>query len=140
MDKGEFERSLRSGHIREVQPGLAERETLQPVARYRSDGETILVYQYPNARYYIHYCYNDQQNTAYTTAGGFDTFAQAEAALFSHRPAAEKVTEPDKDPQADGQKVEQPEQETPIPPPPARPRARTSPFVLHPEIPERQRH
>lgn len=139
MDKGEFERGLRSGHIREVQPSPAERETLQPVARYRSDGETILVYQYPNARYYIHYCYNDQQNTAYATAGGFDTFAQAEAALFSHRPAAERVTESAKEPQADAQGVEQPEQKAPLPPPPSRPRVRTSPFVLHPEIPEGQR-
>lgn len=140
MDKGEFERSLRSGHIREVQPSPAERETLQPVARYRSDGETILVYQYPNARYYIHYCYNDQQNTAYATAGGFDTFAQAEAALFSHRPAAERATESAKEPQADAQGVEQPEQKAPLPPPPSRPRVRTSPFVMHPEIPEGQRH
>lgn len=140
MDKGEFERGLRSGHVREVQPAPAERETLQPVARYRSDGETILVHQYPNARYYIHYCYEDQDRTAYATAGGFDTFAQAEAALFSHRPAAERLTEPEKVQSADAQEVEQSEQETPLPPPSHRPRARTSPFVLHPEIPESQRH
>lgn len=59
-------------------------------ARYYGEGETILIRQYPNGQYYVQYCYDDQDNTVYATAGGFDTFEQAEAALYTHRPQAKK--------------------------------------------------
>ena len=60
------------------------------LARYYGEGETILIRQYPNGQYYVQYCYDDQDNTVYATAGGFDTFEQAEAALYTHRPKAKK--------------------------------------------------
>ena len=60
------------------------------LARYYGEGETILIRQYPNGQYYVQYCYDDQDNTVYATAGGFDTFEQAEAALYTHRPQAKK--------------------------------------------------
>ena len=50
----------------------------------------MLIRQYPNGQYYVQYCYDDQDNTVYATAGGFDTFEQAEAALYIHRPQAKK--------------------------------------------------
>lgn len=58
--------------------------------RYYGEGETILIRQYPNGQYYVQYCYDDQDNTVYATASGFDTFEQAEAALYTHRPQAKK--------------------------------------------------
>ena len=63
---------------------------VNPLARYYGEGETILIRQYPNGQYYVQYCYDDQDNTVYATAGGFDTFEQAEAALYTHRPQAKK--------------------------------------------------
>ena len=63
---------------------------VNPLARYYGEGETILIRQYPNGQYYVQYCYDDQDNTVYATAGGFDTFEQAEAALYIHRPQAKK--------------------------------------------------
>ena len=63
---------------------------LKTLARYYGEGETILIRQYPNGQYYVQYCYDDQDNTVYATAGGFDTFEQAEAALYTHRPQAKR--------------------------------------------------
>ena len=63
---------------------------LKTLARYYGEGETILIRQYPNGQYYVQYCYDDQDNTVYATAGGFDTFEQAETALYTHRPQAKK--------------------------------------------------
>ena len=63
---------------------------LKTLARYYGEGETILIRQYPNGQYYVQYCYDDQDDTVYATAGGFDTFVQAEAALYIHRPQAKK--------------------------------------------------
>ena len=63
---------------------------LKTLARYYGEGETILIRQYPNGQYYVQYCYDDQDNTVYATAGGFDTFERAEAALYTHRPQAKK--------------------------------------------------
>ena len=63
---------------------------LKTLARYYGEGETILIRQYPNGQYYVQYCYDDQDDTVYATAGGFDTFVQAEAALYTHRPQAKK--------------------------------------------------
>ena len=55
---------------------------VKTLAQYYGEGETILIRQYPNGQYYVQYCYDDQDNTVYATAGGFDTFEQAEAALY----------------------------------------------------------
>lgn len=63
---------------------------VKTLAQYYGEGETILIRQYPNGQYYVQYCYDDQDNTVYATAGGFDTFEQAEAALYIHRPQAKK--------------------------------------------------
>ena len=63
---------------------------VNPLARYYGEGETILIRQYLNGQYYVQYCYDGQDNTVYATAGGFDTFEQAEAALYTHRPKAKK--------------------------------------------------
>ena len=63
---------------------------VKTLAQYYGEGETILIRQYPNGQYYVQYCYDDQDNTVYATAGGFDTFEQAEAALYTHRPQAKK--------------------------------------------------
>ena len=63
---------------------------VKTLAQYYGEGETILIRQYPNGQYYVQYCYDDQDNTVYATAGGFDTFEQAEAALYAHRPQAKK--------------------------------------------------
>ena len=63
---------------------------LKTLARYYGEGETILIRQYPNGQYYVQYFYDDQDDTVYATAGGFDTFVQAEAALYTHRPQAKK--------------------------------------------------
>ena len=63
---------------------------VKTLAQYYGEGETMLIRQYPNGQYYVQYCYDDQDNTVYATAGGFDTFEQAEAALYIHRPQAKK--------------------------------------------------
>ena len=55
-----------------------------------SDLETILIRQYPNGQYYVQYCYDDQDNTVYATASGFDTFEQAEAALYTIGPSKKR--------------------------------------------------
>ena len=69
-------------------------EPVETLARYYGEGETILIRQYPNGQYYVQYCYDDQDDTVYATAGGFDTFEQAEAALYTHRPQAKKTPSP----------------------------------------------
>ena len=89
MDKGIFEHGLRSGHIRDAQP----KEAVQTVASYRSGEEAIVIQQYPNGQFYNHYGFNEQSRFAVATAGGFASFEEAEAALRSHRPKAERVME-----------------------------------------------
>ncbi len=125
----------------------AEREQVELIAQYHAYGETILIQQYPNSQYYIHYCYDDQDGAVYATAGGFDTFEEAEKTLYSHRPKAEKVLEP-AEKAADTEKGAEsladgrgPDSDGPALPPPApRRRAKVSPFVLHPEVPSADRH
>ena len=89
MDRGAFEQSLRTGHIRETQP----REAVQTIASYRNDDEAIVIQRYPNGQFYTHYGYDEQNRFSMATAGGFPSFEEAEAALRSHRPNAEKVME-----------------------------------------------
>ena len=87
MDKGMFEHGLRSGLIRDAQP----KEAVQTVASYRNGEEAIVIQQYPNGQFYNHYGFNEQSRFAVATVGGFASFEEAEAALRSHRPQAERV-------------------------------------------------
>lgn len=89
MDREMFEHSLRTGHIRDAQP----KEAVQTVASYRNGDEAIVIQQYPNGQFYNHYGYDEQGRSAMATAGGFASLEEAEAALRSHRPMAEKVME-----------------------------------------------
>ena len=78
-----------------VRKTAADKEAASPIiARYLSGDEAIVIMQYPNGKYYNRYGYDEQRDTANTTAGGFDTFDEAEKALYSHRPKAEKAVEP----------------------------------------------
>ena len=89
MDREMFEHSLRTGRIRDAQP----KEAVQTVASYRNGDEAIVIQQYPNGQFYNHYGYDEQRRFAIATAGGFATFEEAETALRSHRPKAERVME-----------------------------------------------
>ncbi len=124
-----------------------EKAGVEKVANYQADDERIVIFRYPNGKYYNHYGYDEQRGFGNTTAGGFDTFEEAEKTLYSHRPKAEKVLEP-------AEKMAESEKsaeslakghgqggDTPAPAPSApRRRAKVSPFVLHPEIPNTDRH
>ena len=103
----------------------------QTVARYLSDGEVIVIQQYPNGQYYNRYSYDEQSKNAASTAGGFNTFEAAEKVLYAHRPSAAKVPEIEKEPAEKGQP-------TVLAPPKPR-RARMVFTTLHPEIPKDQR-
>lgn len=69
------------------------KEAVQTVASYRNGDEAIVIQQYPNGQFYNHYGYDEQGRSAMATAGGFASLEEAEAALRSHRPMAEKVME-----------------------------------------------
>ena len=101
------------------------------VARYLSDGESIVIQRYPNGQYYNRYGYDEQNNNAASTAGGFATLEEAENTLLSHRPSAVKVTEAVKEPA---------EEKYPAALAPPKPRRERMVFTtLHPEIPTDQR-
>ena len=89
MDREMFEYSLRTGHIRDAQL----KETVQTAASYLNGDEAIVIQQYPNGQFYNHYGYDEQSRSAAATAGGFASLKDAEAALRSHRPKAERVME-----------------------------------------------
>ncbi len=81
--------------LSEVRKAAADKETASHViARYLSGDEAVVIMQYPNGKYYNRYGYDGQRGIANTTAGGFDTFDEAEKALYSHRPKVEKAVEP----------------------------------------------
>lgn len=117
------------------------------IASYQFDNERIIISRAPNGKYYNHYGYDEQRDFAMTTAGGFDTFEEAEKALYSHRPKAEKIldstekavdTEKGAESLADGHGPDR--KELTLAPPAPRRRAKVSPFVLHPEVPNTDRH
>ncbi|NDO40734.1 hypothetical protein FMM72_16220 [Anaerotruncus colihominis] len=128
-------------------PSTAQHKGVKKVAEYLFDQERIVIFQYPNGQFYNHYGYDEQRGFSNVTAGGFDTFEEAEKALYSHRPKAETVLEP-AEKAADTEKNTEsladghgPDGDGPIQPPPApRHRAKVSPFVLHPEVPNADRH
>lgn len=69
--------------------------TPQPevIARYQSDTESIAIVQAPNGKYFNHYGYNEETGSFASTAGGFDTFEEAEKNLYAHRPTAVEMEE-----------------------------------------------
>ena len=101
------------------------------VARYLSDGELIIIQKYPNGQYYNRYDYDEKNDSAASTAGGFDTLEEAENALLSHRPSAVKAPDTVREP---AEKEQSPEL---APPRPKRERITFAP--LYPEIPADQR-
>ena len=128
-------------------PPTAQHKGVEKVAEYQFDQDRIVIFQYPNGQFYNHYGFDEQRGFSNATAGGFDTFEEAEKALYSHRPKAEKVLEPAEkavdtekgtEGLADGRGPDN--NEPPLPPPAPRHRAKVSPFVLHPEIPTADRH
>lgn len=127
--------------IRQAEPPDTEK-----VAEYLSDQERIAVFRYPNGKFYNHYGYHEQIEVPSTVAGGFDTFEEAQATVYAHRPKAEKVLEPaekavdmarDTDSAADRRIPDRevaPALSTP------RPRAKVSSTILHPEQTNRHDH
>ena len=127
--------------IRQAEPPDTEK-----VAEYLSDQERIAVFRYPNGQFYNHYGYHEQIEASSAVAGGFDTFEEAQATVYAHRPKAEKVLEPaekavdmarDTDSTVDGRIPDREMAPTLSVP---RPRARVSPSVLHPEQADRHDH
>ena len=68
---------------------------LQPevIARYKSDNESITIVQAPNGKYFNHYGYDEDNDSFVSSAGGFDTFEEAEKTLYAHRPTAVEIEE-----------------------------------------------
>lgn len=129
---------------------MAPQEGTEKAAEYLSDQERIVIFQSHNGKFYNHYGYDEHRGFSNATAGGFDTFEEAEKALYSHRPKAEKVLEPTEkentvgriersvETSADGHT---PDSEIPAPVPPApKRRSKVSSFILHPEVPNADRH
>lgn len=64
---------------------------IKAMARYKADGENIVIFRYPSGKYFIHYGYDPQTDTENCIASRFDTLAEAEKMLMQHRPKAEKL-------------------------------------------------
>ncbi len=74
-----------------VRKTAADKEAASPIiARYLSGDEAVVIMQYPNGKYYNRYGYDEQRDTANTTAGGFDTFDEAEKAAVLPPPESGK--------------------------------------------------
>jgi len=63
------------------------------IARYQSDTESIAIVQAPNGKYFNYYGYDEETGSFASTAGGFDTFEEAEKVLYAHRPTAVEMEE-----------------------------------------------
>ena len=96
------------------------------VDTFYSDDEHIVIKEYPNGAFYIHYGYNPKVDTAASVAGPFATAEDAAEMLKKHRPMARRE---------DGTPVLES-----LPPPAPKPKIRTSAAIIHPEIPTSQRH
>ena len=68
---------------------------LQPevIARYKSDNESIAIVQASNGKYFNYYGYDEDNGSFVSSAGGFDTFEEAEKTLYAHRPTAVEMEE-----------------------------------------------
>ena len=69
--------------------------TPQPevIARYKSDNESIAIVQASNGKYFNYYGYDEDNGSFVSSAGGFDTFEEAEKTLYAHRPTAVEMEE-----------------------------------------------
>ena len=70
---------------------MPTQEGTEKAAEYLFDQERIVVFQSPSGKFYNHYGYDVQSRFSNVIAGGFDTFEEAEKALYSHRHKAERV-------------------------------------------------
>jgi len=96
------------------------------VDTFYSDNEHIVIKEYPNGAFYIHYGYNPKVDTAASVAGPFATVEDAVEMLKKHRPMARRE---------DGTPVLEN-----LPPPVPKPKEKTSATIIHPEVPTSQRH
>ncbi|MDB7893771.1 N-6 DNA methylase, partial [Flavonifractor plautii] len=129
---------------------MPTQEGTEKAAEYLFDQERIVVFQSPSGKFYNHYGYDVQSGFSNVIAGGFDTFEEAEKALYSHRPKAERVLKPaerentvgtaEKGAESSADGHDQGGKEPTLAPPQPQRRARVSPFVLHPEVPNADRH
>lgn len=55
------------------------------------DTEKIVIAEYPNGKFYIHYGWMENHNCGACVAGGFDSLEEAEKMLMKHRPTARKI-------------------------------------------------
>ena len=69
--------------------------TPQPevIARYQSNTESIAIVQASNGKYFNYYGYDEETGSFASTAGGFDTFEEAEKTLYAHRSTAVEMEE-----------------------------------------------
>ena len=88
------ERAKQEPEPQEPAPPASQDRDTEKVAEYLFDQERIVISKFPNGKFYNHYGYDEQRDFSHATAGGFDTFEEAEKALYAHRPKAEKVLEP----------------------------------------------
>ncbi|WP_347565222.1 LPD25 domain-containing protein [Pseudoflavonifractor sp. 60] len=131
----------------ESSPSVSLRGGEGKVAEYLFDQERIVIIQSPNGKYYNHYGYDEQRGFSHAIAGGFDTLEEAEKTLLAHRPRAEKILEP-AEKEATAEKGaesltnghDHADKAPPLPPPAPRCRPKVSPFILHPEVPNADRH
>ena len=129
---------------------MPTQEGTEKAAEYLFDQERIVVFQSPSGKFYNHYGYDVQSRFSNVIAGGFDTFEEAEKALYSHRHKAERVLKPaerantvgtaEKGAESSADGHDQGGKEPTLAPPQPQRRARVSPFVLHPEVPNADRH
>ena len=63
------------------------------IVRYKSDNESIAIVQAPNGKYFNYYGYDENNGSFVSSAGGFDTFEEAEKTLYAHRPTAVEMEE-----------------------------------------------
>ena len=66
---------------------------IEVIARYKSDSESIAIVQAPNRKYFNYYGYDEDRGSFVSSAGGFDTFEEAEKTLYAHRPTAVEMEE-----------------------------------------------
>lgn len=62
-------------------------------AAYNTEFEHIVIIKASNGKYFVEYGYNANNGSYTASTCGFETLMEAENALISHRPTAEKVTE-----------------------------------------------
>ena len=74
-------------------PHYTVEQISEVIARYQSDNEIIAIVRAANGKYFNQYGYEGSNGSFASTAGGFDTFEDAEKALYAHRPTAVEIEE-----------------------------------------------